>query len=65
MFRNRERGRLHAPEFTMLEWYRAREDYAAVIEDSLTLLRLAADVAGAEMLRYREAACDPRAEPTG
>src|SRR5579872_4658720 len=56
VFRNRERGRLHAPEFTMLEWYRAREDYAAVIEDCLILLRLAADVAGAETLRYREAA---------
>ena len=58
VFRNRERTRLHAPEFTMLEWYRTHEPYAAVIEDCLTLLRLAADVAGAEMLRYREAACD-------
>ena len=28
------------PEFTMLEWYRAQEPYEAVIEDSLTLLRL-------------------------
>jgi lysyl-tRNA synthetase class 2 len=60
VFRNRERGRLHAPEFTMLEWYRAREDYQAVIDDSLALLLLAADVTGAKMLRYREAACDPR-----
>jgi len=61
VFRNRERGRLHAPEFTMLEWYRTREPYDAVIEDCLTLLRLAADVAGAETLRNRDAACDPRA----
>jgi lysyl-tRNA synthetase class 2 len=61
VFRNRERGRLHAPEFTMLEWYRAREDYRTVIEDSLTLLRLAADAAGTDSLRHREAACDPRA----
>ena len=62
VFRNRERGRLHAPEFTMLEWYRAREDYQTVIADSLALLWLAADVAGAEVLRHREAACDPRAQ---
>jgi lysyl-tRNA synthetase class 2 len=61
VFRNRERGRLHAPEFTMLEWYRTHEPYTAVIEDCLTLLRLAADVARTEMLRYREAACNPRA----
>ncbi len=61
VFRNRERGRLHAPEFTMLEWYRAREDYEAVIKDCLSLLWLAADVAGTEQLRYRDAACDPRA----
>lgn len=61
VFRNQERGRLHAPEFTMLEWYRAREDYTKVIADSLALLWLAADVAGTEVLRHRELACDPRA----
>ena len=59
VFRNQERGRLHAPEFTMLEWYRAREDYAAVIEDGLAVLRLAAEVAKTEMLRHRDAVCDP------
>jgi len=61
VFRNRERGRLHAPEFTMLEWYRAHEDYAAVIADSLALVRLAAEVAETDLLRHREAQCDPRA----
>ena len=62
VFRNRERGRLHAPEFTMLEWYRAHDDYEAVIADTLALLWLAADVAGTEVLRHREAVCDPRAQ---
>jgi lysyl-tRNA synthetase class 2 len=33
-FRAGERGRLHAPEFLMLEWYRAFEDYGAVLEDT-------------------------------
>lgn len=61
VFRNRERGRLHAPEFTMLEWYRAREDYGAVIDDSLALLRLAAETTGAKEFCYRDASCDPRA----
>src|SRR6188472_3173237 len=62
VFRNRERGRLHAPEFTMLEWYRAHEDYAAVIADSLALVRLAAEVAETDKFRHREAQCDPRAQ---
>src|SRR5437868_2445145 len=34
VFRNRERTRLHAPEFTMLEWYRVETDYRRVMDDS-------------------------------
>ncbi|HWA91764.1 MAG TPA: EF-P lysine aminoacylase EpmA [Rhizomicrobium sp.] len=63
VFRNRERGALHAPEFTMLEWYRANEDYEAVIADTLALVRLAADTTGLAAFRYRDHVCDPRAEP--
>lgn len=61
VFRNRERGRLHAPEFTMLEWYRTHEDYDAVIADSLALLSLAAEVVEAQRFSHRQAECDPRA----
>jgi lysyl-tRNA synthetase class 2 len=61
-FRNRERGALHAPEFTMLEWYRAGETYETVIEDCLRLLRLAANTGGRSALRFRGRECDPRAE---
>ena len=41
-FRNGEESPIHAPEFTMLEWYRAEEPYAAVIADTLGLIRGAA-----------------------
>ncbi len=33
VFRNRERGALHAPEFTMLEWYRVGAPLEALMED--------------------------------
>lgn len=33
-FRAGERGHLHAPEFLMLEWYRAFAGYGAVLEDT-------------------------------
>ena len=55
VFRNRERGALHAPEFTMLEWYRANEPYEAVIADTLELLRIAADITGLKTFSYRNA----------
>jgi lysyl-tRNA synthetase class 2 len=53
VFRNRERGDLHAPEFTMLEWYRADEPYDCVIEDCLNILKLAAGEAGTSVFRFR------------
>lgn len=43
VYRNRERGQLHAPEFTMLEWYRANEPYGRLIEDCQAILKLAAE----------------------
>ncbi len=63
VWRNRERGALHSPEFTMLEWYRAGEDYTVLMRDCAALLRLAAGAAGASHLRFRDRTCDPFAEP--
>ena len=62
VYRNRERTRLHAPEFTMLEWYRAREEVGQVMEDALGLARRAAEIAGTEMFRHRDRICNPFAE---
>ena len=63
VWRNRERGVLHSPEFTMLEWYRAGEDYTVLVEDCEAILALAAQGAGAEVLRFRDRTCDPFAPP--
>jgi len=59
VFRNREAGSpLHVPEFTMLEWYRAREPYAAVIADTLDLVRIAAETTGLATVSFRGRKCD-------
>jgi lysyl-tRNA synthetase class 2 len=58
VWRNREAGPLHAPEFTMVEWYRTGADYATVMADSVELCRVAA-AAGTGRLAWRGAACDP------
>lgn len=63
VWRNRERGPLHHPEFTMLEWYRAGESYEAIMADCAALMRLAAHGAGARVLTWRGLECDPFAEP--
>ena len=59
VWRNRERGPRHSPEFTMLEWYRAGEDYGVLMDDTATFLRLACQAAGAGLLRHGGAECDP------
>lgn len=63
VFRNRERGALHHPEFTLLEWYRADEPYEAVMEDCAAILAVAARVAGATQVSFRGRTADPFAAP--
>jgi elongation factor P--(R)-beta-lysine ligase len=62
-FRNRERGALHHPEFTLLEWYRAGEDYTALMTDCAALLGVAAEAAGTKRLTFRDRIATPFAEP--
>ena len=63
VWRNRDRGPRHSPEFTMLEWYRVAEDYTVLMQDCADLLALAARQAGTTELRWRDATCDPFATP--
>ena len=63
VFRNRERGALHHPEFTLLEWYRAGEPYGRSMEDCGELLATAARVAEAGRFTFRGRDLDPFAEP--
>jgi lysyl-tRNA synthetase class 2 len=63
VWRNRERGPLHHPEFTLLEWYRAGEAYETLMVDCASLLAVAAETAGTDVLSFRGLSVDPRAEP--
>ncbi|RNC68747.1 MAG: EF-P lysine aminoacylase GenX [Desulfuromonadales bacterium] len=51
-----ERGQLHVPEFTMLEWYRAGTDYCGLMDECEALVRSVAEGVGSGgMLRFRGA----------
>lgn len=53
-FRQGERGQLHNPEFTMLEWYRVEADYLRIIEDTERLvLAVASDLGLGSTVRYQ------------
>lgn len=62
-FRNRERGPLHHPEFTMLEWYRANESYETLMDDCAALIAVAAKAAGGAALTWRGSSADALAAP--
>ncbi|MGC1561589.1 MAG: EF-P lysine aminoacylase EpmA, partial [Bradyrhizobium sp.] len=63
VFRDRERGRLHLPEFTMLEWYRANATYDAVMADVVVVIAHAAQATGIGRFSYSGKSADPFAEP--
>src|SRR5205085_7745417 len=63
VWRNRERGPLHHPEFTMLEWYRTHQPYQAIMADCGALLARAAEAAGADRLTFRGREADPFLHP--
>ena len=63
VFRDRERGDLHLPEFTMLEWYRANEGYDTVMADTVAIIANAAHATGIGRFSFRGRLADPLAEP--
>ena len=63
VFRNRERGALHHPEFTMLEWYRANERYELLMDDCAAILAETARAADTKEFRFRDKTIDPSATP--
>ncbi|WFU68761.1 EF-P lysine aminoacylase EpmA [Bradyrhizobium sp. CB2312] len=63
VFRDRERGDLHLPEFTMLEWYRAGAPYDAIIADTVVVIARAAQATGIGTFSFRGRTADPFGEP--
>lgn len=63
VFRDRERGDLHLPEFTMLEWYRAGAGYDAIMADTVVVIAHAAQATGIGTFSFRGKRADPFADP--
>lgn len=55
VFRADEQGRLHHPEFTMLEWYRVGFDHHQLMAEMDELIQLVLDKGSADKIRYRDA----------
>ncbi|MET0182146.1 MAG: EF-P lysine aminoacylase EpmA [Caulobacterales bacterium] len=60
-YRKGERSDLHAPEFTMLEWYRAEAPYEQVMDDCMAIARAAGEAIGASHLQFRGASIELKA----
>ncbi len=47
VFRDRDIGPLHSPEFTMLEWYKVGADWHEIIDETLEVCKISAKANGA------------------
>ncbi|MCB9961630.1 MAG: EF-P lysine aminoacylase GenX [Rhodobiaceae bacterium] len=63
VFRNRETGPLHSPEFTMIEWYRAGASLDDVMQDAAALCRTASETTGRTVFVWNGRECDPALPP--
>jgi len=54
VFRNGELGRLHSPEFTMLEWYRPALNYHQLMDEVGAFLQQVAGLAKAIKISYQQ-----------
>ena len=53
-WRGEERGRLHTPEFTLLEWYRTESNYRALMEECEAFIQSVASTLGlGDKLHFR------------
>lgn len=58
-YRDEPVSETHAPEFTMLEWYRVGTDYAAMMKDTIALVRACCKKCGVKTLRHNGQTADP------
>lgn len=63
VFRNGERSTLHAPEFTMLEWYRSGAPYTRLMDDCAAILQVAATTVGNAAWHFRGNLTDASLRP--
>ena len=54
VFRNDEQGKLHSPEFTMLEWYRPDFDHHALMHEVDELIQYLLKTEKADRITYRD-----------
>jgi lysyl-tRNA synthetase class 2 len=59
VFRDAEATKRHSVEFTMIEWYRARQEYEIIMQDCVELIRACATALDIKAFSYRDKICDP------
>ena len=59
VFRNEERSDRHHPEFIMLEWYRAGDDYRVLMDETADLVRACAAACDKKVLKVEGRESDP------